>query len=216
VTDIGSTSTTKENFSGLKRSVVSHYEARLREHGATARGMDWKDEESQRLRFSMLCGVADLSGRSVYEVGTGAAHLCTYLQQEHNTAIYSGCDLSAEMVEAARGLHPGAEIELRDILLDRPAHRYDFVMSSGVFHVKLATADAEWRDYTFDVIRQMYAMCNVAIAFNLMTDQVDFRADELFYAHPGETLDFCRRELSRFVTLHHDYPLYEFTTYVYR
>ena len=216
MTDIDSTSTTKETFPDLKRSVVSHYEARLREHGATARGMDWKDEESQRLRFSMLCGVADLAGRSVYEVGAGAAHLCSYLQREHSTTVYSGCDLSAEMVAAARLRHPGTDIEVRDILLDPPAHRYDFVVCSGAFHVKLAAEDAHWRDYTFDVIRRMYAMCDVAIAFNLMTNQVDFRTDELFYAHPGEVLDFCRRELSRFVTLRHDYPLYEFTTYVYR
>lgn len=205
-----------ERSAGLKRSVVSHYEARLREHGPTARGMDWKDEESQRLRFSILCEVAELSERSIYEVGTGAAHLCTYLQQEHSTAVYSGCDLSPEMVEAARRLHPGAEIEVRDILLERPADRYDFVVCSGVFHVKLEAPDSQWRDYTFDVIRRMYAMCKVAIAFNLMTDRVDFRADGLFYADPGEILDFCRSELSRYVTLRHDYPLYEFTTYVYR
>ncbi len=178
--------------------------------------MDWKDAESQRLRFSMLCEVADLSERSVYEVGAGAAHLCTYLQKEHTTAVYAGCDLSPEMVEAARRLHPDADIEIRDILLDPPARQYDIVVCSGVFHVKLATAESEWRDYTYDVIRRMYAMCDVAIAFNLMTDHVDYRADELFYAQPGEILDFCRRELSRYVTLRHDYPLYEFTTYVYR
>jgi SAM-dependent methyltransferase len=200
----------------LKRSVVSHYEARLREHGATARGMDWKDEESQRLRFSVLCEVAELSGRSVYDVGAGAAHLCTYLQQEHSTAVYAGCDLSPEMIEAARRLHPDADIEVRDILLDPPSHRYDLVVCSGAFHVKLAAADPEWREYMYDVIRRMYAMCDVAIAFNLMTDQVDYRAEGLFYAHPGEIFDFCRNELSRYVTLRNDYPLYEFTTYVYR
>lgn len=208
--------TDPEPSSSLKQSVVSHYESRLREHGATARGMDWKDEESQRLRFAVLCDVAELSGRSVYEVGCGAAHLCAYLRQEHSTAVYAGCDLSIEMVEAARRSHPDADLEVRDILLDPSSQRYDLVVCSGVFHVKLATTDSDWRHYMFDVIRQMYAMCDVAIAFNLMTDQVDYRAEGLFYAHPGEVLDFCRKELSRHVALRHDYPLYEFTTYVYR
>jgi len=201
---------------GLKRSVVSHYEARLREHGATARGMDWKDEQSQRLRFSVLCDVADLAGHSVYEVGAGAAHLCSYLQQRNPTASYSGCDLSGEMVEAARRLHPGADIEVRDILVDPPQRRFDFVVCSGAFHVKLDANDSDWRAYLYDVIGRMYAMCDVAIAFNLMSDQVDYRAETLYYARPAEILEFCRSELSRYVTLRHDYPLYEFTTYVYR
>ena len=125
----------------------------------------------------------------------------------------SGSDIADE---AARERHPDASIEVRDILLDRTMPRYDFVVCSGAFHVKLEATDAQWRDYTFDVIRQMFAMCDVGIAFNLMTDQVDFRADGLHYAHPGEIMEFCRRELSRFVTLRHDYPLYEFTTYVYK
>jgi SAM-dependent methyltransferase len=81
----------------LKRAVVTHYEAQLRRHGATARGMDWKDEDSQRLRFEMLCGVCDLAGRSVYEVGAGAGHLWAYLQERGIGVDYSGCDLSAEM-----------------------------------------------------------------------------------------------------------------------
>ncbi len=188
----------------------------MREHGATARGMDWKDEESQRLRFSVLCGVAELSGRSVYEVGAGAAHLCTYLQHEQPTATYAGCDLSSDMVEAARRLHPDADIQVRDVLTDPPSRRYDFVFCSGVFHVKLAASDREWREYMYEVIRRMYATCDVAIAFNLMTDQVDYRAEGLYYAKPADIFEFCRSELSRYVTLRHDYPLNEFTTYVYR
>jgi hypothetical protein len=90
------------------------------------------------------------------------------------------------------------------------------VLCSGVFHVKLDHSDDEWLRFVHAVIGRMYALCDVAIAFNLMTDQVDYRSDRLFHASPGATLDFCRRELSRSVTLRHDYPLYEFTTYVYR
>jgi SAM-dependent methyltransferase len=200
----------------LKRAVVSHYEAQLRRHGATARGMDWKDEESQRLRFELLCDVCDLTGRSVYEVGAGAGHLYAYLRERGVGAKYSGCDLSAEMVTAARDLDPGASIELRDILTDPPNRRTDIVLCSGVFHVKLDHSDDVWRGFVHAVIARMYAMCDHAIAFNLMTDRVDYRSDRLYYASPGSILDFCRDELSRYVALRHDYPLHEFTTYVYR
>ena len=34
---------------------------------------------------------------------------------------------------------------------------------------------------------------------------------ELYYADPLAVFDWCKRHLSRFVALHHDYPLYDFT-----
>jgi SAM-dependent methyltransferase len=200
----------------LKRSVVEHYEGRLREHGPTARGMDWKDEASQRLRFEILCGVADLEGKSVCEIGCGAGHLLDWLGERGTRVRYVGIDLSEEMLAAARRRHPEASFERRDLLAGGDPGAYDVVLCSGLFHVKLDHGEDEWRAFVTETIRRMFAMCRVAVAFNLMTDQVDFRSPALFYANPGETLEFCRRELSRFTVLRHDYPLHEFTAYVYR
>ena len=39
---------------------------------------------------------------------------------------------------------------------------------------------------------------------------------DLFYADPLHLFDRCKRTYSRFVTLLHDYPLYEFTIIVRR
>ena len=41
--------------------------------------MDWKDEASQALRFSLLCEVCDLTGLEVHEVGAGVGHLYEFL-----------------------------------------------------------------------------------------------------------------------------------------
>jgi SAM-dependent methyltransferase len=193
-----------------------HYEGRLKEHGATARGMDWKDEASQRLRFEMLCGIGDLDGKSVCEIGCGAGHLVDWLRERRIAARYCGIDLSREMIEAARRRYPDVSFEHRDFLLGEVAEAHDFVLCSGLFHVKLDHREDEWRRFVEATLRRMYAMCRVGIAFNLMTDLVDFRSPSLWYARPGEMLDFCRRELSRFAVVRHDYPLYELTFYVYR
>ena len=200
----------------LQQSVVAHYESRLREHGPTARGMDWKDEASQRLRFRVLCEVCDLTGLSVHEVGAGAGHLLDYLVAREIDARYSGSDLSAEMVEAARKLHPEVRFHRRGALEAAGDSEYDVLLCSGLFHVKLDGDDSEWRGFVEAVIRRMYASCRVAIAFNLMSDVVDYRRETLYHASPGEMVAFCTRELSRFVQVRHDYPLYEYTVYVYR
>jgi SAM-dependent methyltransferase len=202
--------------SPLVDSLVAHYEEKLRAHGPTARGMDWKDEASQRLRFAVLCDVAPLAGRSVHEVAAGAGHLCGFLREREPGALYSGSDPSAAMVAAARRLHPGVEFEQRDLLEDPPEAAFDVVLCSGLFHVKLAHPEAEWRRFVEQGVRAMWRMCRVAIAFNLMSDRVDFRVPELHYASPAESFELCRSELSPFVTLRHDYPLHEYTVYVYR
>ena len=199
----------------LRRSIVEHYEGRLSEHGPTARGMDWKDEASQRLRFSVLCEICDLDGRSVHEVGCGAGHLVDLLAERASGARYSGSDLSPAMVAAARERHPAASFQLRDALAD-PGEQFDVVLCSGLFHVKLDRPEAEWRSFVELCLHSMFDSSRVGIAFNLMSTHVDFRSPDLFYADPAWTLEFCRDELSPWVVLRHDYPLYEYTTYVYR
>ena len=66
------------------------------------------------------------------------------------------------------------------------------------------------------MLRRMYESCRRGIAFNLMSDRVDFRNPDLYHSSPAETLDFCQRELSRSVRLRHDNPHYEYTVHVYR
>jgi SAM-dependent methyltransferase len=168
------------------------------------------------LRFQVLCDVAPLAGRTLHDVGCGAGHLADWLRTRGIATDYSGSDASPRMLEEARRLHPDLRFDERDFRRGPPAERWDVLVCSGMLHVKLDRTDAEWWSFVQDVLRNMFAACRVAIAFNLMSDRVDWRAPELFYASPGAVLDFCRSELSRWVTLRHDYPLHEFTVHVHR
>ena len=198
-----------------KRAVVAHYESRLREHGPTARGMDWRDERSQALRFAMLVDGLELAGRSLHDVGCGSGELYAFLRERGLDVDYRGSDLSEAMILAARARHPGVTFEHADLLHDELAPS-DVLVTSGLFHVKLAASEADWGAFVRDMVRRMFALCRHAIAFNLMSDQVDFRVPELAYTSPAETLAFCQRELSRQVRLRHDYPLHEYTVHVHR
>lgn len=200
----------------LRQRVVEHYEDQLARFGPTARGMDWKDAESQDLRFRVLCEVRDLDGLSLHDVGAGAGHLLDHLGASGVKLDYTGSDLSSAMVESARDLHPGGRFERLDLLSDPIEERWDVVVCSGLFFVKLGHSEAEWQNFVHVMLRRMWSLCRVALAFNLMSDRVDWRVDRLYYARAGEILDFCRAELSRWVVLRHDYPLHEYTVYVYR
>jgi SAM-dependent methyltransferase len=200
----------------MLRSVVEHYEGQLERFGPTARGMDWKDESSQELRFRVLSEVCNLEGLSVHDLGAGAGHLCAFLEKQGMQVDYSGSDLSAAMVDSARRLHPERRFEQLDLLSDGGEESWDVVLCSGLFFVKLQHSDEEWGAFVRAMLRRMFERCRVALAFNVMSDHVDWRVDRLYYADAGETLDFCRQELSRRIVLRHDYPLHEYTVYVYR
>ena len=53
-------------------------------------------------------------------------------------------------------------------------------------------------------------------AFNVLTkySHPEFQRPDLYYADPLFLFDYCKTKFSRFVTLLHDYPLYEFTLLV--
>jgi hypothetical protein len=200
----------------VSRAVVTYYERSLETHGPTARGMDWKDETSQRMRYQVLTGVCELSGKTVHEIGAGAGHLYDHLKSCGIEAEYSGSDLSERMVEAALELHPGVSFEQCDARSLDGGQRWDVVLGSGLFHVKLDTPDREWLDLIEASIRGMFRACRQAIAFNAMSDRVDYRVPTLHYTSAPDMVQFCQQELSPHVVLRHDYPLHEYTIYVYR
>ncbi len=53
------------------------------------------------------------------------------------------------------------------------------------------------------------------LAFNLISNYVNYRDKELYYASPEEIFSFCKK-LSRYVVLRHDYMPFDFTIYIYK
>ena len=199
-----------------RQRVASHYESQLQAHGPTARGMDWKDTETQYLRFELLTEGLDLAGATLHEIGSGAGHFLDFLRNRNIAAQYSGSDLSMQMVAAARRLHPGVQFDQRDVLHDSAVGRFDYVICSGVFNVSLGCPEAEWQAFIEAAVRRMFEMCDVAIAFNVMTNQVDFRAEGLHYTDPDAMVEFCKEAFGPNVTIRRDGRLYEYTVQVHR
>lgn len=196
------------------RGVRDLYAAGLAEHGATPAAVGWHDEAAQELRFTRLARVLDdhpADGpMSVADYGCGYGALLAHLDARGAPiARYDGYDLSTEMLAAApadprcRWIH-GSALETD----------YDYVLVSGTFNVRLGAPEGAWAENVRHTLRALHARARRGLAFNLMTSWVDWRADDLFYADPAEWFTFCRRELSRAVSLQHDYPLYEWTMVV--
>jgi SAM-dependent methyltransferase len=203
--------------SGLLREVERYYTGRVEEHGASARGVDWSSDDSQKLRFRQLVRLweGEQQGReiSVIDFGCGYGALVDYLAAQGAAFRYQGFDISEAMIREAA---PRATAQ-RVFTTDRDRlERADYVVASGVFNVKLAAERPAWEEYMRRTIDAMAKLATRGFAFNALTSYSDperQRAD-LHYADPASWFDHCKRTHSRFVTLLHDYPLYEFTLLV--
>jgi SAM-dependent methyltransferase len=192
--------------------VAAYYSGKLREHGATHRGVDWSTAESHVLRHAQFLRLIEATGaESVLDYGCGYGALGDYLESAGLALRYQGYDVADEMVEAARARHGGSFTSRRDEL--EPA---DVVIASGIFNVLVDTPAQRWRDYTLDTLRDLAALARRGIGFNMLTSYSDPERmeDRLYYGDPVFYFDWCKRHLSRQVALLHDYGLYEFTILV--
>jgi SAM-dependent methyltransferase len=201
--------------------VVEYYEAKLAAFGPTPRGVDWKDEASQTKRFEQLARALSLTERDtafrIIDFGCGYGALRSFLDARGLRATYIGYDRSSQMIAAARRIHAGLPDTTftSDWASIDPA---DYVVASGVFNVRFNIADAEWREYVLSTLAAANEKATAGWAANFLTSYADEdrkRAD-LYYADPGAILDWCKRSASRWVSLFHDYELYEFTIGVLR
>jgi SAM-dependent methyltransferase len=202
----------------LRDQARTYYEAKLRAHGATPAGMDWNSQASQELRFRQLARLwEDEPQAGIVDYGCGYAALATYLRGRGHQGPYVGFDVSAEMIRAADGhVTPLGECRVTSQRAELPAS--DYAVASGVLNVKQQAGDAEWASYVREIIADLAALGGRGFGFNALTlySDADKRRPDLYYADPLELFDHCKRTYSRFVTLLHDYPLYEFTILVRR
>lgn len=192
------------------------YSAGLAAYGTEPISVGWSDAASQRFRFAKLAQVlAGVDGPiTVNDLGCGYGSLFAHLDEMAGIELagYHGYDLSESMLERARDFTDG---RAQLIPASEPTLLADYSFASGPFNVKRACSHAAWAEYVREALRRLAEKSRFGFAFNLLTTFADDKRDSLFYADPCAFFDFCKREISPYVTLLHDYPLSEWTMLVY-
>lgn len=193
----------------------------LHEHGDSFRGVGYAREEDQQQRYALMLDVVREHDErvSVLDLGCGLAHMLDYVQRtpSRSNIDYSGLDISSDYLAGARRRHPEADLTLRDVLeRDDDLPVYDYVILNHLFNWRGELPWDEMLGYWQRMLTVAYRHARRGIAFNNMSTVVDWERDDLFHL-PFEVLAaFVSSELSRHFVIHHDYPGWEYTTYVYR
>ncbi|NQT22273.1 MAG: amidohydrolase family protein [Candidatus Omnitrophica bacterium] len=194
-----------------KNGIIRLYENRLKRYGISIKTMGWRDRKQQNLRFRILSEIGNINKRSILDVGCGFGDLYNYLADKNIKVKYSGFDIAPKIVQAAKNKHSKLDFRVKDILRDDVKEKYDYVFASGILNKKISNN----LGYAKKMIAKMYKFSKCGIAVNMFTTNVDFKEKHLYY-YPTEKLLGFARTLSRFIVLRPNFPLHDFTLYIYK
>ena len=199
----------------LMTKVSRYYGDRIDKFGSCPKGVDWKDESSQKLRFEQLLKIINSNEPlTINDLGCGYGALYFYLEQKNFPPVlkYYGYDISENMLKEAEKLIKIENVDFHKS--DKILFDSDYSVTSGIFNVKLDTKEKAWKEFITDSLFNMNEKSLKGFAFNCLTSYVDFKVENLYYGDPLFYFDFCKKNFSKYVTLIHDYQLYEWTIHV--
>lgn len=214
----------------ITRALRDHHAAAFERHGATAKGVDWMSEEELLLRYDKMLGVLEDSSieppanASLLDVGCGWGGLLRRARTLGVGLGYSGIDVVEKMIEHGRREFPDAEFIHGDVFDLDASGGYDFVVCNGILTQKLDVTIPAMEEYTRRLVRKMFELCRIGIAFNMMSTRVNFMVDNLYYQSPSELLAWLLTDMTPRVRLDHGYSslgsgkgkYYDFNVYAYK
>jgi SAM-dependent methyltransferase len=194
-----------------RAALVSLYEERFKEKGEDVTTVGWKTRAEQALRFRILCEVGDLREATICDVGCGFGDLLDYLDGTVTADRYTGLDIAPSLLERARANHPDASFLCIDLLESDYAVTSDYLVLSGALTYRVR----DNMSVATRMMERMFALCRKGIALNFLTSAVNYQLDRNYHYDPDVLLSEAQK-LTRWVKLRHDYPLWEFTLYLYK
>ena len=205
----------------LQKSLSEACEIDLERYGDNFRGVGYtKSQDHANRCYAVMAGLMRPTPESVtlVDLGCGLAHLLDYINAHgpHNVR-YIGMDLSEKYLAIARRKHPGHTFLQADVRQNPGSlPRADYIVMNGLFNYRGPFSFTEMRAYFLDMIAIAFARCERGIAFNVMSKLVDWERDDLFHLPFDDLAHVVSEHLSRHFVVHHDYGMYEYTTYVYK
>jgi SAM-dependent methyltransferase len=200
------------------------YLKRFEQYGDSPQALSWNDKKTQYLRFKNIAELFKYEGGgqfSVHDVGCGLGHFREFLNDYAGLISYSGSDIMEEFIEFDKMKFPDCSFFVENISDDLESisdsiKGLDYYCTNGTFYRKDQKTVEEWESLVFKSMKNMFTMAKKGICVNFLTSYSDFFDDNLYYAAPKNIFNWAVTNCSRFVSICHDIPLYEFFVYIYK
>jgi SAM-dependent methyltransferase len=209
-----------------KQDIARYFEELLAKHGDHFLSLDWKSKESQLVRFTALLDIIFHGPKndtmSILDVGCGIGHMYEFLLEtkliEKLHISYTGIDISPKMVEFAKKKFPKADFRTVDLINDKFDEKFDYVVSSGAFNIRMAPLE-EHKISVHKMVSRMYELCNYGMSVNFLSNPAIFLTendpiqDKYVYYAEEEVIPWARTLTDRYL-LRRDYHPGDFTVYM--
>lgn len=206
-----------------KKSVVEaqrqYYKNLFGKYNYSPRALASGEQIYKDLRYSRLAKVfGDDRSFTIHDVGCGLGHFYEFFKKTFldGKIEYSGSEIVPEFVSSCREQYPECKFYERDISSINARDKYDYVVFGGTFYHLAGIPGRQMKQFVLRMLEKGFSMCRRGLATNFITTYCDFFDNELYYHSPLSVIDFTIKNLSRFFSIYHDTPVYEYTLCVFK
>lgn len=208
----------------------AHHDEKFRQHGATAKGVDWNDHGEMLFRYGKLMEVTrrdfdrPAGTPTLLDVGCGWGGLLQYCRDQSIPVAYTGIDVVESMVEHAGKAYPEGKFRVQDVFAMEGDSQYDYVVCNAILTQRLSASIIDMEAFANRMLHKLFALSRYGCATNFMSTRVNFMAENLYYRSPSELLAYCLSQITPRVRIDHGYSslksgrgkYYDFTVYLYK
>ena len=198
--------------------LVIDYREKYLKYGYSPRSLGW-DKGKQFLRFHALTSQFELEDCTILDIGCGFGDFNAYAEMIGiKNYRYLGIDCVGEFINEANKRYGSDKIQFEeaDILIFKTDQKFDFVISSGVFNHKFIDLyDGGGYKFIKDAMKKSFDLCNHAVAFDFLSDKVDYKLDHTFHSAP-EVIIKMGYEFTRNLKLDNTVFPFEYSLILYK
>lgn len=205
--------------------IIDHYTECFKKFGETSKGVDWPNMKDLEKRFGVMLDITKHQTPNnkkikILDLGCGFGLFLDFINQKNlpNEGLdYSGIDLSEPMIKSAQKKWPKENFFIHDIIKNPLSENsYDYIIMNGLLTEKLGLSFEEMFEHAKTLVKSAFNSCKIGLAFNVMSNHVDWKREDLFHLSFDDLGNFLTKECGRNFIIRSDYGLYEYTVYLFK
>ena len=204
--------------SNVTENQRKYYEDLLKTHGHGVKAVASGKQIYKDVRYDKLSKIFNNDDVfTIHDVGCGVGHYYEYIKDNFSNkdVTYSGTEITQDFVDICNENYPTNNFFLNDLSKSPFKEKYDYLIFGGTFYHLAGSSPDEYFEFVKKMLKNGFDSSIRGIAFNFVTEYVDYRLDDLFYCELNDMIIFLINNISRFFTIDHSSPLYEYTICVY-